>query len=84
MIISVQGVLIDTKDIYGVADISNSRTAGFVINLIGKEDVRFSKSIPYESYPEDIRRQHEPYDKLRKQVIEYWEKDKTEIPVLKL
>lgn len=84
MNIIVQGHLIDTKDIWDITLVSNSREASVTIQLIGKEPICIYRKIPYDSTGSDVREYCRPYDELYKKVKAEWEKDKTDIPTFKI
>jgi hypothetical protein len=82
--IIIQGIKVDTKDIWEIKDLSTSRLAGFSVHLIGGDVIKVTKGIPYESYPYEIRDAHAPYDRLRREIEAKWKADKTDLPIFKL
>ena len=76
MIIYVQGIGIETKDIFQIVDIENKY--GFVIHLIEDRTIEISESI---NGFEEIKLK---YDTLKQKVIEKWNEDKIDYIVLNL
>ncbi len=85
MIIAVLGKAVETQEILDIVDIEANKTmfmnreAGFIIKLLNKEDLVFSESIPYESYPSDIKEIKAKWSRLRKEIYDKWCSDKLQI-----
>lgn len=82
--IVVEGHKIDTKDIYDIVNLCNTRKAGFLIKMIEKPDIEISEKIPYETYNHEFSVYYAPYKRLMSSIKEKWEADKTELPIFKL
>lgn len=82
--IIIQGHKIDTKDIWDLKLITDSRYTGVVIKITDKPNIEIGKRIPYETYPSEFREYYVPYEKLYKDIKAKWEADKSEITVFKL
>jgi len=83
MKIIVEGHEIETREIVKIEE-AGGRRHGFVIHLIGPKTIDLTIPEEYESYSYELANINDRYRKLRNEVIEYWEKDKTDIPVLNL
>jgi len=79
MKISVLGNIIETKDIYLISKIKEEKSSlrflgySFIIKFFNDKDLKI--------FIEDGRKL-EVINKLRNEVIKYWEENKTEIPLL--
>ena len=81
MIIYVQGIGIETKDIFQIVDIENKY--GFVIHLIEDRTIEISESKFYQD-ENHIKETLLKYDTLKQKVIEKWNEDKIDYIVLNL
>ncbi len=84
MEIIVEGRKIETKEIWKVSLITESRKCGVLIQLVDKCDIFIGRSIPYETYPSEFQGYYAPYKKLYAQIKEQWDADQLNIPVFKL
>lgn len=84
MKIIVEGHEIETHDIVAIKELNSSTEYGFEIKLIGPKSIKISEGGKYDDYSHIRSGKYEQYKKLRDQVEEYWQKDKTDIPILNL
>lgn len=82
MIIYVQGIGIETKDIFQIVDIENKY--GFVIHLIEDRTVEISESKDYRDSRYEMESLNNKYDTLKQKIIEKWNEDKIDYIVLNL
>lgn len=83
MIIIVEGHLIETKEIWDIADAPH-RMHGFIIKILGPKEIIIGKPQQYDVSNSTVQGINDTYRKLKEAVIEKWKSDKTEIPVFKL
>lgn len=83
MKIVVENKLIETKEIVNIEE-SGRRKHGFIIHLIDGTKVKIEQDEVYDMMPSECGRINDRYRALREKVVEYWEKDRTDIPILKL
>lgn len=83
MVIIVEGHLIETKEIWDVVEM-DIRYHGFMIKLLGPKEIIIGEKQVFENDTMTKRGKNDRYRKLRESVIELWQKDKADIPVLKL
>jgi len=83
MKIVVENKLIETKEIVSIEE-SGRKKHGLVINLIDGSQIKIEQDEVYDIMPSECGRINDRYRALREKVKEYWEKDKTDIPILKL
>lgn len=88
MKILIEETIIETREIANVYDVEAkkqmflNREAGFFVVMIDGTKHKFSQDIDYDSYPSEIGRiKNMWHDKMVK-VIEKWNQDKVEIPVI--
>ena len=84
MEIIIEGHKVDTKDIWDIELITDSRYAGIRIKVTDKPDILIGRKIAYETYSSEFSGIYAPYKKLYSAVKEKWESDKSDIPVFKL
>lgn len=84
MNIIVQGSQIDTKDIWDIELLNNSREICVIIKLIDKDNIHIGRSIDYETHSYEMNGIKKPYERLYNEVKEKWESDKTELEIFKL
>lgn len=84
MEIIVQGHKIDTKDIWDIIHVSNTREVSITIKLTDKPDITIGRRIPYETGHGQFNRYWQPYEDLYESLKEKWEADKSDIQVFKL
>lgn len=92
MKILVQNRVVETLNIANIVDIEAdkkrflNREAGFKIILIEGDVLAmdFKEDIPSESYPHEIVRIQEKWDKLKEDVKAKWQSDKNGIPTFNL
>jgi predicted lipase len=83
MKIVVENNLIETKDIVSIEE-SGHRMHGFVIHLIDGTNIRIEKKEEFDIYPSQCAHINDMYRILKDKVVVEWNKDKTNIPVLRL
>lgn len=84
MIIVVEGITVETRDIWDITDLSSSRKAGFVIKLIDKNSISITEDISHDAFSHQRQDAHSRYDRLRKQIEAKWNEDKTDLLIFKL
>ena len=84
MEIIIEGHKVDTKDIWDIELITDSRYVGIRIRVIDKPDILIGRKIAYETYSSEYSNIYAPYKKLYSEVKEKWELDKTELQIFKL
>lgn len=84
MKIIVQGYEIETKEIYDIELVQNTRKVKVIISLIGKNQVVIGRHFPYETCTGQFNKYWQPYEDLYNKVKAQWEADKSDIPVFKL
>ena len=83
MQIIVQNKLIETTEIISVEE-AGYRIHGFIIYLIDGSKIEITKKEDYDMMNHEYAVINKRYRVLKEKVIEYWEKDKTNIPILRL
>ena len=74
---------IETKEIASIQD-AGFRTHGFIINIIGGKSIHFTIKEDYDSSPNQIRDIDRRYERLRNEVQNKWDEDKTDITIFTL
>lgn len=82
--IIIEGHKVDTKDIWDLKLVTESRVVKVVVKVTDKPDIVIGRNIPYETYASEFRGIYAPYEKLYLEIKQKWEADKTELPVFKL
>lgn len=84
MKIIVEGHMIETREIVAIKELNCSTEYGIVIYIIGPKSIKISEGGKYDDHSHTRSDKHRQYRKLLEQIEEYWEKDKTAIPILNL
>lgn len=82
--IIVQGHKIDTKDIWDITHVYNTREVWVTVKVTGHKDIVIGRRIPYETCTGQFGKYWNPYEKLYNELKEKWEADKTDIPTFKI
>ena len=84
MEIIIEGHKVDTKDIWDIEHISNTREVWVIIKVTNMPDIKIGRRIPYETSSGQFQQYWRPYEALYNSIKAKWESDKSEIPVFKL
>lgn len=84
MEIIIQGHKIDTKDIWDIEHISDTRSVWIIIKVVGKPNINIGRNIPYETRQGEFQQYWQPYQKLYDDLKAKWEADKTDLQIFKL
>lgn len=84
MEIIVEGHKIETKDIWDIEHICNTREVWVIIKITGKPNISIGRRIPYETCTGQFQKYWQPYEVLYNLLKAKWEADKSETPIFKL
>jgi hypothetical protein len=81
MLIHVCGNNIETREITGIT-LAGRRQHGFSIHLLSGKEIFIGEAREYDASPSECIYINSTYEKLREQVESYWNRDRTDVPIL--
>lgn len=84
MEIIIEGIKVDTKDIWAVDYSADAWEVSVTVRITDKPNIVIGKRVPWECSRFTMDGIVEPYKKLYESIKEKWEADKSDLPIFKL